>query len=119
MVSGLLCRWVEPQSQYVISVFISCFSSLTVVYLGHPDRDVKVPQFAMYSALQRPNPALVARYLIRFLFPEEVLVQSNVYGNAKYGILPLDHNKISALRGETHQLHTDTHSNHITQNRNK
>ncbi|KAM9444825.1 BEN domain-containing protein 2 [Clarias gariepinus] len=68
------------------------------VYLGHPDRDVKVPQFAMYSALQRPNPPLVARYLIRFIFPEEVLVQSNVYGNAKYGILPLDHNKISALR---------------------
>ncbi|XP_017342193.1 BEN domain-containing protein 2 [Ictalurus punctatus] len=68
------------------------------VYLGVPDRDVKVPQFAMYSALQRPNPPLVARYLIRFIFPEEVLVQSNVYGNAKYGIQPLDHNKISALR---------------------
>ncbi|XP_060793776.1 BEN domain-containing protein 2-like [Neoarius graeffei] len=68
------------------------------VHLGHPDRDVKVPQFAMYSALERPNPPLVARHLIRFIFPEEVLVQSNVYGNAKYGILPLDHNKISALR---------------------
>ncbi|XP_026995543.1 BEN domain-containing protein 2 [Tachysurus fulvidraco] len=74
------------------------YEPVAQVYLGHPDRDVKVPQVAMYSALQRPNPPLVARYLIRFLFPEEVLVQSNVYGNAKYGILPLDHNKISALR---------------------
>ncbi|KAI5096220.1 hypothetical protein C0J45_14650 [Silurus meridionalis] len=67
-------------------------------YLGQPDREVKVPQLALYSASQRPNPALAARHLIRFMFPEEVLVQSNVYGNAKYGILPLDHNKISALR---------------------
>ncbi|TTI46069.1 BEN domain-containing protein 2 [Bagarius yarrelli] len=58
--------------------------SVAQVYLGRPDRDVKVPQFAMYSALQRPNPSLVARYLIKFLFPEEVLVQSNVYGNAKH-----------------------------------
>ncbi|XP_017342196.1 BEN domain-containing protein 2 [Ictalurus punctatus] len=74
------------------------YESGAQVYLGHPDRDVKVPQFVMYSALQRPNPPLVARYLIRFIFPVEVLVQSNVYGNAKYGIQPLDHNKISALR---------------------
>ncbi|KAF4078419.1 hypothetical protein AMELA_G00199030 [Ameiurus melas] len=52
---------------------------------------MKVPQFVMYLVLQRPNPPLVARYLIRFIFPVAVLVQSN-------GIQPLDHNKISSLR---------------------
>ncbi|XP_036448373.1 BEN domain-containing protein 2 [Colossoma macropomum] len=68
------------------------------VYLGCPDREVKVPQYAMYTAWQRPNAPLVARYLIKFMFPEDVLVRSNVYGNAEYGMEPLDHNKISALR---------------------
>ncbi|XP_062872175.1 BEN domain-containing protein 2-like [Trichomycterus rosablanca] len=68
------------------------------VYLGSPDREVKVPQYAMLLALQRQTPTLVARHLIRFLFPEDLLVQSNVYGNGKHGIQPLDHNKISALR---------------------
>ncbi|XP_072552324.1 BEN domain-containing protein 2 [Salminus brasiliensis] len=68
------------------------------VYLGSPDRQVKVPQFAIYMAWQRPSAALAARYLIKFIFPEDVLVKSNVYGNAEYGMEPLDHNKISALR---------------------
>ncbi|KAI4872851.1 hypothetical protein NFI96_030121, partial [Prochilodus magdalenae] len=68
------------------------------VYLGCPDRQVKVPQYAMYTAWQRPSAPLVARYLIKFMFTEDVLVRSNVYGNAEYGMEPLDHNKISALR---------------------
>ncbi|XP_037397447.1 BEN domain-containing protein 2 isoform X1 [Pygocentrus nattereri] len=68
------------------------------VYLGCPDRGVKVPQYAMYTAWQRPNAPLVARYLVKFIFPEDVLVRSNVYGNAEYGMEPLDHNKITALR---------------------
>ncbi|KAI5609263.1 hypothetical protein C0J50_6265 [Silurus asotus] len=46
-------------------------------YLGQPDREVKVPQLALYSASQRPNPALAARHLIRFMFPEEVLLDED------------------------------------------
>ncbi|XP_026888898.2 BEN domain-containing protein 2 isoform X1 [Electrophorus electricus] len=69
-----------------------------LVFLGSAGRGVKVPQAALFGAWQRPRPSLVARYLIRFMFSEDVLVQSNVYGNAEHGIQPLDHNKISALR---------------------
>ncbi|XP_076846284.1 uncharacterized protein LOC143491306 [Brachyhypopomus gauderio] len=69
-----------------------------LVFLGSAARGVRVPQAALFGAWQRPRPPLVARYLIRFMFSEDVLVQSNVYGNTEHGIQPLDHNKISALR---------------------
>ncbi|XP_073794780.1 uncharacterized protein isoform X1 [Danio rerio] len=68
------------------------------VYLGPPHRGVKVPEFALSAAHLRTRPELVARYLIRFIFPEDVLVNSNVYGGVRRGIHALDHNKISALR---------------------
>ena len=61
---------------------------------------MKVPQYAMYTALQRARPELAARVLIKYMFPEDVLVVSNVHGNPESGIRPLDHNKLSALRGE-------------------
>ncbi|KAL4656889.1 BEN domain-containing protein 2 isoform X1 [Arapaima gigas] len=67
-------------------------------YLGPPSRQVKVPQSAMSTARQRTRPELVARFLIKYLFPEHVLVKSNVYGNREHGIQALDQNKISALR---------------------
>lgn len=67
-------------------------------YLGPPHRDVKVPEFALSAAHLRTRPELVARYLIKFIFPEDVLVRSNVYGGMRRGIQALDHNKISALR---------------------
>ncbi len=61
---------------------------------------MKVPEFALSAAHLRTRPELVARYLIKFIFPEDVLVRSNVYGGMRRGIQALDHNKISALRGE-------------------
>ncbi|XP_035250366.1 uncharacterized protein zgc:113423 isoform X2 [Anguilla anguilla] len=67
-------------------------------YLGPPSRQVKVPRFAMFTARLRARPELVARFLIKYLFPEHVLVKSNVYGNREHGIQALDQNKISALR---------------------
>ncbi|KAJ8378717.1 hypothetical protein AAFF_G00236950 [Aldrovandia affinis] len=67
-------------------------------YLGPPSRQVKVPRFAMFTARLRARPELVARFLIKYLFPEHVLVKSNVYGNREHGIQALDRNKISALR---------------------
>ncbi|KTG47523.1 hypothetical protein cypCar_00027133 [Cyprinus carpio] len=70
----------------------------TNVYLGPPHRDVKVPEFALSAAHLRTRPELIARYLIKFIFPEDVLVRSNVYGGMRRGIQALDHNKISALR---------------------
>ncbi|KAK7128437.1 hypothetical protein R3I94_016871 [Phoxinus phoxinus] len=68
------------------------------VHLGPPHRDVKVPGFALSAAHLRTRPELIARYLIKFIFPEDVLVRSNVYGGVRRGIQALDHNKISALR---------------------
>lgn len=68
-----------------------------MVYLGSPHRDVKVPMSALSEAHMRKRPELIARYLIKFIFPEDVLVRSNVYG-ARHGIEPLNHNKITALR---------------------
>lgn len=76
-----------------------------VEYLGNPERDVKVPQYAMFTALQRTRPELAARVLIKYMFPEEVLVVSNVHGNSESGTQALDYNKISALRGISwHQM---------------
>ncbi|XP_051515785.1 BEN domain-containing protein 2 isoform X2 [Myxocyprinus asiaticus] len=73
-------------------------NSIPIVYLGPPHRDVKVPEFALSAAHLRTRPELIARYLIKFLFPEDVLLRSNVYGGARHGIQPLDRNRISALR---------------------
>ncbi|XP_072440550.1 uncharacterized protein [Chiloscyllium punctatum] len=66
--------------------------------LGNPTRQVHLPYSAVYVAKQKTRPELAARYLVRHLFPEEVLVRSNVYGNLDRGIAPLDCNKISAVR---------------------
>ncbi|XP_072370248.1 uncharacterized protein [Scyliorhinus torazame] len=66
--------------------------------LGNPARQVRLPYSAAYVAKQKTRPELAARYLVRHLFPEEVLVRSNVYGNLDRGIAPLDCNKISAVR---------------------
>ncbi|KAL2089512.1 hypothetical protein ACEWY4_014200 [Coilia grayii] len=79
------------------SSLLSC-SEIQYEYLGNPQRQVMVPQYAIYAALQRTRPELVVRVLIKYMFPEEVLVASNVYGNSESGIRPLDHNKITALR---------------------
>ncbi|XP_067896514.1 uncharacterized protein [Heterodontus francisci] len=66
--------------------------------LGNPARQVQLPYSAVYVAKQKTRPELAARYLVRHLFSEEVLVRSNVYGNIDRGIAPLDCNKISAVR---------------------
>ncbi|XP_067848770.1 uncharacterized protein [Heptranchias perlo] len=66
--------------------------------LGNPARQVQLPYSAVYVAKQKTRPELAARYLVRHLFPEVVLVRSNVYGNLDRGIAPLDCNKISAVR---------------------
>ncbi|XP_066563634.1 uncharacterized protein LOC136751743 [Amia ocellicauda] len=66
--------------------------------LGPPARQVKVPQGALQTARLRTRPELAARFLIKYLFPYDVLVKSNVYGNRERGILALDSNKIGALR---------------------
>ncbi|XP_065142561.1 BEN domain-containing protein 2 isoform X3 [Paramisgurnus dabryanus] len=79
------------------SCYILDGSSPKQVHLGPPHREVKVPEFVLSAAHLRTRPELIARYLIKFIFPEDVLVRSNVYG-ARRGIQPLDHNKISALR---------------------
>ncbi|XP_076134597.1 uncharacterized protein LOC143117035 [Alosa pseudoharengus] len=77
---------------------LTSYSDTVYEHLGNPLRNVKVPQYAMFTALQRTRPELAARVLIKYMFPEEVLVVSNVHGNTESGIQALDYNKISALR---------------------
>ncbi|XP_053563370.1 BEN domain-containing protein 2 isoform X2 [Bombina bombina] len=67
-------------------------------FLGESWRNVKLPFSVIYIGKGKIRPELSARYLIRHLFTEDVLVKSNVYGNLERGIVPLDCNKISALR---------------------
>ncbi|XP_039770141.1 BEN domain-containing protein 2 isoform X2 [Ornithorhynchus anatinus] len=67
--------------------------------LGNPWRNVQLPFSVIYVAKGKSRPELSARYLIRHLFTEEVLVKSNVYGNLERGMCPLDCNRINALRG--------------------
>ncbi|XP_015219453.1 BEN domain-containing protein 2 isoform X2 [Lepisosteus oculatus] len=73
-------------------------SEETLEFLGDPSRQVMVPQYALLTARLRTRPELAARFLIKYLFPYDLLVKSNVYGNRERGILALDRNRISALR---------------------
>ncbi|NWX55025.1 BEND2 protein, partial [Promerops cafer] len=66
--------------------------------LGSPWRNVHLPFSVIYVAKGKTRPELSARYLIRHMFPEDVLVKSNVYGSLDRGMSPLDSNKINALR---------------------
>ncbi|NWS92109.1 BEND2 protein, partial [Toxostoma redivivum] len=66
--------------------------------LGSPSRNVQLPFSVIYVAKGKTRPELSARYLIRHMFPEDVLVKSNVYGSLDRGMSPLDSNKINALR---------------------
>ncbi|NXX46637.1 BEND2 protein, partial [Tricholaema leucomelas] len=67
-------------------------------FLGSPWRNVQLPFSIIYVAKGKSRPELSARFLIRHMFTEEVLVKSNVYGNLERGMKPLDCNKINALR---------------------
>ncbi|KAM6386570.1 BEN domain-containing protein 2 isoform 4-T10 [Alca torda] len=66
--------------------------------LGSPWRNVQLPFSVIYVAKGKSRPELSARYLIRHMFTEDVLVKSNVYGNLERGMNPLDCNRINALR---------------------
>ncbi|KFO92955.1 BEN domain-containing protein 2, partial [Buceros rhinoceros silvestris] len=67
-------------------------------FLGSPQRNVQLPFSVIHVAKGKSRPELSARYLIRHMFTEDVLVKSNVYGNLERGVSPLDCNKINALR---------------------
>lgn len=89
--------------QYWISkISLSLSLSLTsfLEFLGSPQRNVQLPFSVIYVAKGKSRPELSARYLIRHMFTEDVLVKSNVYGNLERGVSPLDCNKINALRGK-------------------
>ncbi|XP_075445915.1 BEN domain-containing protein 2 isoform X3 [Ascaphus truei] len=73
-------------------------SSDPMEYFGENWRNVQLPFSVIYIAKGKSRPELSARYLVRHLFTEDVLVKSNVYGNLERGVLPLDCNKISALK---------------------
>ncbi|NXY69542.1 BEND2 protein, partial [Glareola pratincola] len=75
-------------------VFLTSFLEL----LGSPWRNVQLPFSVIYVAKGKSRPELSARYLIRHMFTEDVLVKSNVYGNLERGMSPLDCNRINALR---------------------
>ncbi|NWY51335.1 BEND2 protein, partial [Chionis minor] len=77
-----------------ISLSLTSFLEL----LGSPWRNVQLPFSVIYVAKGKSRPELSARYLIRHMFTEDVLVKSNVYGNLERGMSPLDCNRINALR---------------------
>ncbi|KAF1574917.1 UNVERIFIED_CONTAM: BEN domain-containing protein 2, partial [Eudyptes pachyrhynchus] len=83
-----------------ISLSFSFSLSLTsfLELLGSPWRNVQLPFSVIYVAKGKSRPELSARYLIRHMFTEDVLVKSNVYGNLERGMSPLDCNRINALR---------------------
>ncbi|NXK61149.1 BEND2 protein, partial [Sylvietta virens] len=74
------------------------FMTSSLEPLGSPWRNVELPFSVVYVAKGKTRPELSARYLIRHMFPEDVLVKSNVYGSLDRGMSPLDSNKINALR---------------------
>ncbi|XP_077649793.1 BEN domain-containing protein 2 [Urocitellus parryii] len=70
----------------------------SVRYFGNPSRNIQIPHSVMEVARAKPRPELSARYLIRNLFTEEVLIRSNVYGSVGRGMCALNPNRINALR---------------------
>lgn len=74
-------------------------SLLLLEYVGNPDRNVQLSDTILNIARMKARPDLSARYLIRNLFPKQILMRSNVYGSTEHGIHPLNSNKIEALRG--------------------
>ncbi|XP_058886089.1 BEN domain-containing protein 2-like isoform X6 [Acipenser ruthenus] len=74
------------------------FSEESVEYLGNPMRGVRVAHSVMLAARQKRKPESAARFLIRHIFPDRVLLKSNVHGSKERGIPALDFSKISALR---------------------
>ncbi|XP_068121480.1 BEN domain-containing protein 2 [Hyperolius riggenbachi] len=81
-----------------IGTAVKHHSSDPIECFGEPWRNVQLPFSVIYIGKGKPRPELSARYLIRHLFPEDILVKSNVYGNLERGVLPLDSNRIGALR---------------------
>ncbi|MGH0134265.1 UNVERIFIED_CONTAM: hypothetical protein FKN15_052398 [Acipenser sinensis] len=71
---------------------------LRVKYLGNPMRGVRVAHSVMLAARHKRKPESAARFLIRHIFPDRVLLKSNVHGSKERGIPALDFSKISALR---------------------
>uniref|UniRef100_A0A8C6MT27 BEN domain containing 2 n=1 Tax=Mus spicilegus TaxID=10103 RepID=A0A8C6MT27_MUSSI len=69
-----------------------------LVYLGDPSRDIQIPYSVLKTAKSHLRPDLSAKYIVLHLFPEEVLIASNVYGNMECGLFALDPNRIDALR---------------------
>ncbi|XP_049727522.1 BEN domain-containing protein 2 [Elephas maximus indicus] len=67
-------------------------------YFGNPHRNIQIPHSILDIAKSKSRPELSARYLIRNLFTDEVLMKSNVYGHPGHGIYALNYNKIAALR---------------------
>lgn len=80
-------------------------------FLGNSRRNVQLPFSVIYVAKGKSRPELSARFLIRALFTEEVLVKSNVYGNKERGMAPLDCNKINALRDFLQENYPSFHLN--------
>lgn len=72
-------------------------------YLGDPKRNVTIPRMHLVIAQRKPQPKHAARYLVRNLFPREVLIFSTASANTNLsksrGREPLDPNIMAALRG--------------------
>ncbi|XP_064134118.1 BEN domain-containing protein 2 [Loxodonta africana] len=84
--------------QFNISHKDDLLSFLLLEYFGNPHRNIQIPHSILDIAKSKSRPELSARYLIRNLFTDEVLMKSNVYGHPGHGIYALNYNKIAALR---------------------
>uniref|UniRef100_H0X7K6 BEN domain-containing protein n=1 Tax=Otolemur garnettii TaxID=30611 RepID=H0X7K6_OTOGA len=71
-------------------------------YLGNPRRNIQMPHLVLNVAKGKSSPELAARYLLRNLFTEDVLIRSTVYGDLGHGMSALNTNRINALRGLLH-----------------
>ncbi|XP_036295969.1 BEN domain-containing protein 2 [Pipistrellus kuhlii] len=69
-------------------------------FVGDPKRNVTIPRMHLVIAQRKPQPKHAARYLVRNLFPREVLICStaNTQLPNSSGRQPLDPNIMAALR---------------------
>lgn len=77
---------------------IDIFFLFLLDYLGNPRRNIRIPFSVLTIAKAKCRPELSARYLVRKLFAEEVLIKS-FQGNLARGVCALNLNTMNALQG--------------------
>lgn len=75
----------------------SDFSLILEGYLGDPRRNIRLSNFHLEAAKNKPTPSCATCYLANLILSEEILL--NTVADQISHCIFTDHNKMSAIRG--------------------